>query len=208
MFESRQQAGKLLARKLVKYKNQNSLILGITRGGVVVAQELASFLNIPLLPIVVKKISAPENPELAIGAVTYEKTLYLDYQLAKKTGATKEFLSEQIKVKQKEVEDLTAKFTQKQMFLKGKEIIVVDDGIATGATTEAVVKYLKKKKAAKIIIAVPVIAKDAYLRLKKIVDDIITCEIPAFFGAVGEFYQEFPQVSNEEVIEIIKTLKH
>lgn len=203
MFTSRQQAGKLLAQKLAKYKSQNSLILGITRGGVVVAQELASFLDVPLLPIVVKKIGAPENPELAIGAVTYEKTLYLDYQLAKKTGATKEFLNEQIKIKQKEVEDLAAKFAQKQIPLKGKEVIVVDDGIATGATIEVVVKYLKKKKAAKIIIAVPVIAEDTYLRLKKIVDDITACEIPAFFGAVGEFYQEFPQVSNEEVIKLL-----
>ncbi|MCL5970493.1 MAG: phosphoribosyltransferase [Patescibacteria group bacterium] len=204
MFTNRQEAGKLLAKKLVRYKNQNLVIVGITRGGVVVAKELSSFLQAPFLPIVVKKIGAPGNPELAVGAVTYGKTLYLDRELAQKTEATKEFLSEQIKLKYQEVESLAFRFKTKQISLRGKNAIVVDDGIATGATMEAVIKYLKKEKAAKIIIAVPVVSKETYLKMKKEVSGFVALEIPVFFNAVGEFYQDFPQVSDEEVEQTLK----
>ncbi len=202
MFQDRQHAGRLLTQKLTDY---HGLVLGITRGGVIVANEIADNLKLPLQIIVVKKLSAPFNPELAIGAVTEEKTTFIDPELVERVGASKKYISQETKTKQNEVVRLQKKIqSKKRMFIKGKNIIVVDDGIATGATTEVVIQYLKKKKARKIILAVPVISFDIYEKLKKQVNSIIALEIADSLSAVGQFYESFPQVSDEEVIKIVR----
>lgn len=204
MFTNRREAGRLLAEK-IKKQIKEAIILGITRGGMVLAVEMASLLDLPVYPIIVKKIGASENSELALGALTFQNTVYLDWDLIRNTGSTKDYIDNEIKIKQQEIEELSQKFNPKKPpLLENKKIIVVDDGVATGATVKVVIKYLKKKKAGKIIIAVPVIARDSYKKLKTQVDNIIALEIPQSFGAVGEFYREFPQVSDEDVIKLLK----
>lgn len=204
MFESRQQAGKLLAQLLRSPKDKKTAVCGITRGGVVVAFEVAKFLNFPLYPIVVKKIGAPDNPELALGALTYDKTTFIDWDLVKRIGASTNYLDSQIEQKTQELDRLTQKFKRKKKIpIRNKNIILVDDGIATGATVMAVIKYFNKKRADKIILAVPVIATETYKKLKPLVSELFALEVSDNLSAVGQFYESFPQVSDEEVLTII-----
>lgn len=204
MFASRQQAGELLAQKLQVYQGKKTIVIGLTRGGVVVAKEISQILDLPLSPLIVKKIGAPGNSELAIGAITVENTSFIDRELVNRIGVSSMYLKKKVKEKQQEIGKLVSQIsTVEQPSFHQKEVIIVDDGVATGATMEVVIKYLKRKKAAKIIIAVPVIAKDIYQKLKKEVFNIVALEKPEILGAVGEFYQEFSQVSDEDVIKLL-----
>ncbi len=203
MFKDRQQAGVLLGASLSTYKNSNSLIMGITRGGMIVAKEVAVALNINLLPIVVKKIGAYQNPELALGAVTYGETKYIDWNLVKNLNTPIKYLKDQILIKLKEVNRLKNFLEVGRIYAKGKIVIVVDDGVATGASAIAVINYLKKKKASKVILAIPIISSDVYETIKNKVDKIVVLEICKSFSAVGQFYKFFPQVSDLEVIKTI-----
>lgn len=205
MFDSREQAGKLLADKLFFYKDKSDIIiLGIPRGGVVVAKVIAQELKKPLDLIIIKKIGAPTNPELAIGAVGPLKTIYWDKNLLQVRPADESNLKSQKEKEQKDREKLL-RGNKSYPDLKNKIAILVDDGVATGATVLAAYKSLRKMKAKKIILAVPVIAKDTFLNIKRYFDDVIFLENPEEFYAVGEFYREFPQVSDDEVIELLKT---
>lgn len=217
MFKNRVEAGRLLSDKLIKYRgNTKTAVLSIPRGGIVVGQELAKNLNLPLTYVVVKKLRAPGNPELAIGALAPDGVKVIDWELALKIGVEQEYLDEEIERKQKEVEERTEKFLERSNLrggstsLKDKNfIILTDDGVATGATVLAAIKYIKNLKpttynlSPKIILAVPVVAKDTFDKLKSEVDEIIALEIPDSFSAVGQFYEEFPQVTDEEVIKML-----
>lgn len=203
MYKDRQQAGVLLGAALSTYKNSNSLIMGITRGGVIVAKEVAAVLNLNLIPIVVKKIGAYQNPELALGAVTYGKTKYIDWNLVKSFNTPLNYLKTQILIKFKEVDKLKTFLEVGRIYVKGKIVIVIDDGVATGASALAVLNYLKKKKTSKIILAIPIISSDVYENIKNKVDKIVVLEICKSFSAVGQFYKFFPQVSDLEVIKTI-----
>lgn len=205
MFKNREQAGKILAPKLKAYQEKKSVILAITRGGVLVAQEVALSLNLPFYPIIVKKIGAPGNGELAIGALTYENTFFLDEELAKSVGADLNYVQKQVENKKEEIKQLQLKYNQvKAIPVREKQVIVIDDGVATGATIMAVIKYLKKKKAREIILAVPVIALDTFNQLKKSVKEIITLKKPESFMAVGQFYQQFYPVTDKQIKEILQ----
>lgn len=207
MFDSREQAGKLLADKLFFSKDKSDIIvLGIPRGGVVVAKVVAQELKKPLDIIVTKKIGAPENPELAIGAVGPGKTVFWDDDLCQKLGMTKEIKSHEliIKNREREAREKILRGNKQTLNLKNKTAILVDDGVATGATALAAYQFLKKMRAKKIILATPVIAKDTFLNIKRYFDEVIFLEKPEEFYAVGEFYREFPQVEDEEVIELLK----
>lgn len=206
MFKDRKEAGTLLAQKLKEVVLDNALVFGITRGGIVVAYQVSRLLSLPLLPIIVKKIGAPSNPELALGAVTYNNVYFLDKELSKRLDVSSGYLKNELNQKGKQVELLKKQLGIKKLIrLKGKTVIVIDDGIATGATVKAVVTYLKKKQAQKIIIAVPVIATDTYRQLKSELNIIIALKIANYFNAVGEFYESFPQVSNEDVVKFLKS---
>jgi predicted phosphoribosyltransferase len=216
MFQNREEAGLLIANKLKEYRDKNkTVVLAIPRGGVIVGRQIANELRLPLDIIIVKKISAPNNPELAIGAIAPSNVKYIDWDLVLRVGAEQEYLDEEIKRKQKEIEEKEKKFLMRSNLLGGstsledkKIIILVDDGIATGATVLAAIKYIKQttnNQKLITILAVPVIAEDAYNRIKSEVDRIIALEVPESFGAVGEFYEEFPQVSDEEVVSILSS---
>ncbi|MBI4067265.1 phosphoribosyltransferase [Candidatus Gottesmanbacteria bacterium] len=203
MFDDRRTAGNLLFQKLKNLKLTYDIVFAIPRGGVVVGKEIAKNLRVPLRVVVVKKIGAPNNSELAIGAVA-SGIIYIEGKLAMKVGVDQEFLDRMIKEKTKEVEDREKRYKiRNPRSLQNKIVILTDDGIATGATVRAAIKYLKKKKAKKIILAVPVIAEDTYQQLKSQVNMLVALEIPDAFGAVGQFYKEFEQVSDKEVIKIL-----
>lgn len=204
-FVSRKQAGYLLAKKLKEQiKDKKIIVCGITRGGLIVAKEIADQLSLPLYPIVVKKIGALNHPELAIGALTYNQTTFIDWDLVKKLDIPINYLNSQIKVKLTELKQLANQFGKKKKIpLSGKNIILVDDGIATGSTVMAVLKYLKTKKVKKIILAVPVIATDTYHKIKNQVNQLLALEISDSLIAIGQFYEFFPQVDNKEVLTIV-----
>lgn len=207
MFADRKQAGKLLTIKLKGFKGSKDVIVfGITRGGVVVAREISKVLNLPLEIIVIKKIGAPLNPELAIGAVGPSKTLYWEKRLLKALLVSYDYKTEAADVKNQEREELE-KYLRggvKRVNVKNKKIILVDDGVATGATVLCALKYFRKKKAVNVILAAPVIAKDTFNRIEKYFDSIVAIEVVKDLNAIGQFYQNFSQVENKEVKDIIE----
>lgn len=211
MFQDRKEAGFLLAEKLKEFKNKkDTLVLAIPRGGVVVGGQIAKILNLPLSLVVVKKLGAPHNPELAIGAITSAGINIIDWELALRLGIEQEYLDKEIQKKRKELKEREKTYNIEHLtnnIKNKKHIILVDDGIATGATTMAAIKYIKEQrtynKEQNFILAVPVIAKETYVRLKSEVDNIIALEIPDSFNAVGQFYKEFPQVSDEEIVKLL-----
>lgn len=211
MFQNRKEAGILLSQKLDIFQDDlaGALVLAIPRGGVVVGAQIADHLHLPLDIIVIKKLRAPGNSELAIGAVAPGGVQFVDWELVLRSGVEQEYLDQELSDRRKEVEERVKKYqipntkfqiNFKNQISKYKTIILVDDGVATGATVLAALKYIGKK--IKIILAVPVIARDIYDTLESKVE-IIALEIPESFGAVGEFYKEFPQVTDEEVVKML-----
>ncbi len=213
MFQNREEAGNLLSQKLNFCKNsKDTIILAIPRGGVVVGRQIAKILNLPLSLVVIKKLGAPKNPELAIGAIAPDGVKYIDWKLVERLEIEEEYLDHEIKDKSEEVKEKIKKFkirNPKSEIRNKKKIILTDDGIATGATTLAAIKYIKHLYPKpytlnpKIILAVPVIAKDTFDRLKSEVDKIVALEVPGSFKAVGQFYKEFEQIIDEEVIKLL-----
>lgn len=192
IFKDRQAAGKLLAQRL---KNiEADLVLGIPRGGVVVAKEVAKELNLPLDVVITRKIGAPNQPELALGAVDP------DGQVVWETEDLKLNTENEIK----EIKRRESLYRQgKEPFeLEDKAVILVDDGIATGATVLSAIKYLKRH-GAKVIMAVPVASQEALEKIKDDCEEILSLHTPEYFQAVGQFYQEFEPISDEEVVQYL-----
>jgi len=206
VFQNRTQAGRLLAEKLKHLKGEETIVLVIPRGGVVVGAEIAKALSCPLDIIVTKKIGAPGNPELAIGAVGPEMIKVIDESLARRTGADEEYIEREIKKLSNEVikKEKRLRSEKKPLEISGKTVILTDDGIATGATTQAALEYIKTKQPKKLILAIPVAPLESVEKLKPLVDEFIYLSTPALFWAVGQFYQEFEQVEDEEVIKILR----
>ncbi len=203
IFENREEAASQLAAKLDIRKN-NNLVLGIVRGGLVIAKIIADALSLPKSAIVAKKIALPKNPELALGAVTLEETLVIDSHLIKIYDVSASALSKIIKAKKKELDKTILTLGLPRILnMRGKSVIITDDGIATGATVEVVIKYCRLKKAAKVTVAVPVVASDIYEKIAKTVDKLIVLEIPRSFVAVGQFYRNFQQIDNAYAKKLI-----
>lgn len=198
IFKDRISAGRLLAKHLKQYKGQeNTIVLGIPRGGVVVAKEVAKELKLSLDIIVTRKIGHPNQPELALGAVDPDGEVVGD------VGGFGEIVMDELKeLKRREREYRHAR-PRLAKLMEGKVVILVDDGIATGATTLAAIKYLKRHDAEKIIMAAPVASKEAHNKLKNEVDEMVILETPEYFQAVGQFYQEFGEVTDEEVVQLL-----
>ncbi|MDP2861132.1 MAG: phosphoribosyltransferase family protein [bacterium] len=205
MFANRQEAGKLLAEKLIEEKLENPLILAIPRGGVVIGAEIARELNVDLDVFIAKKIGAPGNPELAIGAVGPDNVVIINHVLAHQVGADGGYLETEIKNLGLEVEERIKKFRQKKpkLTVENKTVVLVDDGIATGATVEVAIEWLRQKRAKTIVLAVPVAPPETIEKLTPLVGKIICLHQPSFFAAVGQFYEEFPQISDEEVLNML-----
>lgn len=204
MFLNREEAGIRLASKVARLKNvKAAIVVAIPRGGVVVGKVISLVLQIPFSALLVKKIGAPANPELAIGATGSDSIVYWDEEIIKSLKMSHKNRKQALKKTVETIREKEKSLGIKPPDVKGKSVILVDDGVATGATAIAASLILAKLGTQKIILATPVISKRTKNELKKYFDKIVAVETPNDFQAVGEFYQEFPQVEDEEVKKLL-----
>jgi len=212
-FRDRVDAGKKLAERLISdFKGKpDTVVIGLPRGGVVLADEVATALELPLDIVVPRKIGAPMNPELAVGAITEDGEVQLDEEVLKYLGIDHSELSDIIEQERIEsarrVKVYRGDRPPLNKVIEKKTAIIVDDGIATGATVKAAIKSLRSRKAKSIVVAVPVGAASTMIDIQKLADLVITLETPYNFRAVGQFYKYFNQTSDEEVIHLMKKHK-
>lgn len=206
IFKNRQDAGQKLAETLQNYKNApNTIVLALPRGGVVVGYEIAKALNLPLDIVVPRKIGAPGNPEYAIGAIAETGDAILSEEEVR--YVKKEWLKQAMEEEKKEAQRRLITYRPgPPPDLKNKTVILVDDGVATGFTMRAAVASIKARQPAKIIVAVPHGAQDSLEKIKSEADEVVCLYSPAAYWAVGAHYEEFPQTSDEEVIELLKKI--
>jgi putative phosphoribosyl transferase len=209
MFEDRVEAGRKLARELLDYRGKKVIVLAIPRGGVVVGYEVAKELDASLDIIVPRKIGAPDNPELAIGAVTQDGTLILNSQLTQYLGVSESYVQEEARKQVEEIERRIKEYRGDEAYpsLKDKMVILVDDGVATGYTVRAAIASIKRQKPSILIVAVPVGPPDTIQTLKKEAEKVVCLSTPELFQAIGQFYRNFSQTSDEEVIHLLRLAK-
>jgi putative phosphoribosyl transferase len=208
ILKNRSEAGIKLADKIMDMVNEKDvIILAVPRGGVIIGEEIAKKLRCSLDVIISKKITPPSSPEYAIGAITHDGTIYQS-QNWDRFSQEPNFQKEINKKKSEVIRRIEEYRGSADYEFGDKTVILVDDGIATGATIFVLLQWLTKCKVNKIILAVPVIPADTYEKMKPLVEDIVTLEIPTEFYAVGEFYDEFDQVSDEQVMKVLKKFKN
>ena len=208
-FSDRVDAGKRLASALKSFSGQDGIVLAIPRGGIVVAYEIAKELVLPLDVIIPHKIGAPDNPELAIGAMTEDGTTILDENLVAYLGVSRDYIREESARQKKEIERRLKTYRQNEPYpnFKGRDVIIVDDGIATGSTMKAALASVKNQGARSVTVAVPVGPPSTIKEFKKLAEKVVCLYTPEYFAAIGQFYDDFGQTSDEEVIQLLKKAK-
>lgn len=208
IFSGRQEAGALLADEISKLKLdfKNVTVAAIPRGGIVVGAAVAARLSVPLRALVVKKLGAPTNPELAIGAVASHGAPVLDRWMISELGISGDFLQKEIRTKKKEaaVREKFLGSVQSEEEFKGKTVVVVDDGLATGQTVKAAAKILRQFKVSSLILAVPCATPSTVDLLKDDFDQIVCLMRDPNFEAVGQYYRDFRPVSDQQAKEILE----
>jgi len=206
-FQNRSEAGARLAEKLAKYAGRpDTLVLALPRGGVPVGAVVAQALHAPLDVLVVRKLGLPGNEELAMGAVSTGGVRVLNAPVVESLGVTDEVIEQVAARESREVErrELAYRQGRPAPAVRGRTVILVDDGIATGSTMRAAIAVLRGQRAGRIVVATPVIARESYLELRSLADEFIAESIPRDFGAVGQFYVDFAQTTDKEVRELLK----
>jgi len=205
-FVDRLDAGRRLAEALQHYWDGDAVVLGLARGGVAVGYAVAEALNLPLRALIVRKIGAPDNPELAIGAVSETGVQRLDRQIIEATGASDEHIERETAAQVAEARRRRREYASGPglQSTRGHPAIVVDDGIATGATALVAVRSARDLGASRVILATPVASLPAVRMLKPAVDEMVTLGTPDPFFAVGLHYRRFEQVTDGEVIHYLK----
>lgn len=205
-FDNRAEAGRLLAAELAAYRKARPLVLGIPRGGVIVGSEIAEALGGELDIVLTRKLGGPGNPELAIGAVAEDGQLVLNEELAGWVGAEKEY------VDSARVEALAEIARRAQAYRQarprataaGRTVILTDDGVATGATMQAAIWAVRHEVPERLIVAIPVGPEDTLRRLAEDVDYLLCLRSPHYFQAVGQFYHDFSQTTDQEVLDVLQ----
>jgi predicted phosphoribosyltransferase len=208
IFRNRQEAGQRLAAHLGKYANrQDAIVLGVPRGGVPIAFEVARALNLPLNVFVLRKLGVPGHEEFAFGAIGSGGVRVLDREVVEALGLSILMIEAVTQVERAELarREQIYRGGRPPRDVRGQTVILVDDGIATGASVTAGVRTLRQMQPAAIVIAAPVVPLAAVNRLRREVDDVVCAEIPETFFGVGQFYDDFSQVSDAEVNELLKT---
>ena len=207
IFSNRVEAGRKLASELVDLvSNRSVIVLAIPRGGVVVGYEVARKLKVPLDIIIPRKIGAPSNPELAIGAVTEDGGVILDEKIVGYLNVSRRYIEEESERQRREIERRLMVYRGEVPYpnLTNRVVIVVDDGVATGSTIKAALASLRKKKVKQLVIAVPVAPADTIKELEGKADRVVCLFEPEEFYAIGQFYENFDQTTDEEVIRLLK----
>ena len=205
MFRDRNEAAIRLADRLKAYRGKNPLILAIPRGAVPMAKIIADKLEGDFDVVLVRKLRAPHQPELAIGSVNESGWTYQS-NFAELYGANKDYIEAEKRLQLETIHRRRAQYTPIRPPLDpaGRIVIVIDDGLATGATMISALHGLRASKPAKLVCAVPVAPPDTLDKVADMADEVVCLEAPEFFQAVGQFYQHFPQVDDDEVIKILK----
>ena len=204
-FASREDAGKRLVQLLQYQQVRPDLVLGLPRGGVVVAAQVAHTLGVPLDVLIVRKIGHPLHREFAVGALAESGIVILDEAIIGNNPIVRAELNQVIEEEKHRLQQYQARFHEGgPSNLTGKSVLLVDDGLATGATTEAAVLSARKQGATKVTVAAPVASTHAIERLQKVADDLIVLWIDPDFDAVGRYYDIFSQTTDEEVLGLLK----
>jgi putative phosphoribosyl transferase len=207
-FADRTEAGRRLADRLSRFRNQQPVVLALPRGGVPVAYEVARALASPLDLVLVRKIGAPHQPELAIGAVVdgERPELVVNRDLMEACGIPASYLESERRRQIEEIERRRERYLagRRRVPVEGRTAILVDDGIATGATMEAALRATRRGRPRRLVLAVPVAAPDTIERLRPGVDEVVCLLMPAALGAIGSFYRDFRQLDDQEVVRLLE----
>ena len=210
LFRDRSDAGKKLAQRLLKYKDKpETIVLGLPRGGVVTGYEVAKLLDLPLDIVVPRKVGFPDNPELALAAIAEDGSIIINDQLMNDLGLQLNDLQDLIAKEKKEAARRMKLYRagRPPLELAGKKVILVDDGVATGATMRAAISSVRSRGARSIIVAIPVAPSEVLDEIRSEVDDLICLLVPDQFFGVGGFYESFPQTEDQEVIDLMAQSK-
>jgi predicted phosphoribosyltransferase len=205
LLSNRTEAGQKLASALKEVADTDALVLAVPRGGVVVGYEVAHALNLELDVIITKKIGAPGNPELAVGAVAEDGTVILDTNIVSMVRASQDYIQAEIERQTTEIKRRLKTYRQNQPNpqIADRHVILIDDGVATGSTLKVALRSLKNRGAKTVTVAVPVGPADTIRDLKQEADNVVCLFTPDPFYAIGEFYDDFDQTTDEEVIDLL-----
>jgi putative phosphoribosyl transferase len=205
MFASRQDAGRKLGEFLRGRQVQADIVLGLPRGGVIVAAEVAAALHLPLDVLLVRKLGHPAFREFAVGALAEEGVILLDEQSVSRSGAQPAGLDQVLSEETARLREYEHRFhLHEAPDLTRRAVLLVDDGLATGATTEAAVLSAQRRKARSVIVTAPVGSFNAVERLERVADQVLVLEVDPEFDAVGRYYETFEQTSDEEVLAVLR----
>lgn len=205
IFHDRRAAGDALAARLDAYRGTDALVLGIPRGGVVVAAQLARRLEAELDVIVARKLGSPVSAELAIGAVTADGGRFLNEDVIRELGVSEPYIAAVTQVQQRQARQREALFrgNRPPPRIAGRTVTLVDDGLATGATMRAAVRSVRREAPGRLIVAVPVGSPEACAALRGEADEVVCLHEPEYFGAVGSWYHHFEQTEDDEVRRLL-----
>jgi predicted phosphoribosyltransferase len=205
VFLDRRDAGRRLAERLARFRESNPIIIALPRGGAPVADEIARALEAPLDILVARKLGAPGNPELAIGAVAPGVT-HLEQDTIRALAVSEAYIGRAAALEQEELRRRELRFREGRPALpvSGRTVILVDDGLATGATAVAAIESLRRQAPKAIVLAMPVGSPEAIQQVRKLVDDVVCLETPLFFRAVGQAYVDFRQTTDQEVHDTLR----
>jgi putative phosphoribosyl transferase len=210
LFLDRHEAGQRLAQELLQYKEAgNTTVIALPRGGVVVGYDISLALRLPLDVLITRKLGAPSNPELAMGALAETGYRHMNEDVIREYHVSKAEVDEEVLCQKSEIRRRIERYRGGRPLpsLKGKTVILVDDGIATGATFYASLGALLKAETAKIVAAVPVAPPRVLAKLKMLVDEVVVLHMSEWFFGIGQFYEQFPQVEDEEVITCLENIR-
>lgn len=211
LFHDRKEAGHMLAAKLSQFKGKkDAIVLGLARGGVVVAYEIAKVLSLPLNVVTPRKVGAPGNPELALGSIMENGEGTFNQYIINALGVPQTYIAREIEKEKARAQQRLALYRQYAPLpdIKGHTIILVDDGVATGSTMLASIKAMRQAQAQSVIVAVPVSSTEAYELLVEAADEVICPHVREDFVGVGMYYQYFGQTDDQEVVQLLKEANH